>query len=525
MAYEKLTDKDLYMIDTYRRTYSDGIESNYCDIETLLSRWNYEKNIYLYKLLGEELIYTKEVSLQASEHEIDNMMFHIRNTSKFYSKVCDYISKTYFDDSVWDIYDDISELFNTDILTSNRAPKEFDFSINDTVINVKKGMKLMKIFKKMARCLNADDDFEEFRLEHSRALNHKGFDGKLCLSIHPLDYMTMSDNENDWHSCMSWRHNGDYRQGTVEMMNSSCVIVAYLVSAENEMTIGNYKWNSKKWRKLFIVDRDFMAGVKGYPYDDKNLDMIVYEIINELLQKNNPFNEEEVIPYLKPDYYEVEQGYINENIPEGLDREEPLEFCFECGGAMYNDMYERRFIALRNTPIWKTAGCYYYDYCGESQCMCCGGYFEVRYDENESCLVCSDCNNSIRCCWCGRNENVGEAYYINGGWYCPDCYDELFAVCDKCGEIYRTDNCSDSMIFYSKEKGFAYRTWIQDEDMCCDCLRKAFEPYKVNGKARSIYYGTYSYRDIYNLDIMPQELIDKYDIDMEAENEYNIILN
>ena len=42
----------------------------------------------------------------------------------------------------------------------------------------------------------------------------------------------MSDNNSGWESCMSWRNNGCYRRGTVEMMNSPYVIVAYLMLEE-----------------------------------------------------------------------------------------------------------------------------------------------------------------------------------------------------------------------------------------------------------------------------------------------------
>ena len=92
------------------------------------------------------------------------------------------------------------------------------------------------------------EEFEDFRIKHSRILSEKEFIGRLSLSIHPLDFMTMSDNDSDWSSCMSWRTCGSYRRGTVEMMNSPCVVVAYL-SASKPMVLdrgSHFKWNIKK---------------------------------------------------------------------------------------------------------------------------------------------------------------------------------------------------------------------------------------------------------------------------------------
>ena len=77
--------------------------------------------------------------------------------------------------------------------------------------------------------------FEQMRIKHSQILNKKRLKGTLCLSIHPLDYITISDNNCDWDSCMTWTGDdcpGEYRLGTLEMMNSPSVVVAYLDSKE-----------------------------------------------------------------------------------------------------------------------------------------------------------------------------------------------------------------------------------------------------------------------------------------------------
>jgi hypothetical protein len=123
------------------------------------------------------------------------------------------------------IQNKITRLYNDKESLSFVSPKD------GSKVTITLGMKFMKALGKVVEAYNLDQEmFEEFRIAHSQILNDKKLSGRLCLSIHPLDYMTMSDNESDWGSCMSWREGGCYRRGTVEMMTSPVVVVAYLKS-------------------------------------------------------------------------------------------------------------------------------------------------------------------------------------------------------------------------------------------------------------------------------------------------------
>ena len=130
----------------------------------------------------------------------------------------------------------------------------FEVNLPDgKILKVQKGTKPLRVLAKMAQAFNLEG-FEEFRLTHSRILNQKKMTGELCLSIHPMDFMTMSDNNSNWESCMSWSDYGCYRRGTVEMMNSECVVVAYLRAKEDMKVSEDLYWNNKKWRCWFFFD-------------------------------------------------------------------------------------------------------------------------------------------------------------------------------------------------------------------------------------------------------------------------------
>ena len=171
--------------------------------------------------------------------------------------------------------------------------------------------------------------------ECSRVRNTAEINANLCLSIHPLDYMTASYNDNNWHSCMNWLQ-GEYRRGVIEMMNSKCVVVAYLESAHDKLTFYGadvHYWNSKKWREFFIVRPNYITGIKGYPYWNRNL-------------------EDTVLFWLKDLYKDVFSGkYSNsisvwsyDNAVSDRNYNVSVNFDFDCGPAMYNDFYQNVII-------------------------------------------------------------------------------------------------------------------------------------------------------------------------------------
>lgn len=75
--------------------------------------------------------------------------------------------------------------------------------------------------------------------------------GILCLSIHPLDYLSLSENTYNWRSCHAL--DGEYRAGNLSYMMDNTTVVCYL-KGEDEAELPHFpaevKWNSKKWRML-----------------------------------------------------------------------------------------------------------------------------------------------------------------------------------------------------------------------------------------------------------------------------------
>ena len=132
------------------------------------------------------------------------------------------------------------------------AVNKYCFKFDNREMIIEPGQKIIKTIQKVLNFYGYDMSnglFEEFRNKVSNITTSSNIKSNLVLSIHPIDYMTMSDNNCGWSSCMSWKNNGMYSDGTIEMMNSNMIIVAYLES-DNPFIVNNHIIPNKSWRTL-----------------------------------------------------------------------------------------------------------------------------------------------------------------------------------------------------------------------------------------------------------------------------------
>ena len=426
MMYNKLTDKDKKAIEAYIKKHN-GSGKIATTLENLLRFWDSNKSLYLSQLFGDELIISKKITFTKSPNEI---MLEMKKDASFYNFRDKIINLVENDDTIpsrirWYMYDALS--YNA--LAENKVQKYLDFTYslkNGKTFKVSPNMKVMKVFEKMVENYGIDkEEFEKFRIRHSQFLNQKTIKGELCISIHPLDYMTMSDNTNGWASCMSWRNNGCYRRGTVGMMNSPTVIVAYLKAEEDMVLVDDYKWNSKKWRCLFVASNTFITSVKGYPYDNPELNTIVIEWLKELSVKVDPNSR-----WSENHFY---GGTFNE-IVEGKD----INFDIYVDNdyyAMYNDFDTVDSIVSFNLDReeWNLGVRVEHDYSGPEVCMTCGEYvtkesFDYATD-TEGYLSCLDCLEMGYCSCCEGHYPEDELIEFKGEKICQGCFEDYTRKC------------------------------------------------------------------------------------------------
>lgn len=303
--------------------------------------------------------------------------------------------------------------------------------------------KLIRVLGTFAKAFNIPH-FEEFRQLHSQILNEKIVKGNLVLSIHPLDFLRMSDPENGWTSCMRWSASdpGEYCRGTVSMLNSAKVLVAYLTHDEPEVIRPKMLW-----RELFIVDQSALVGIKGYPYWNRKLEVEVLEMLRELAHDNLGWDYESSVFWF--------DGDIGALIPN---TEANPDIIVTCGddNPMYCDIrYEHQIILA---DLEKDVNI---DYGEVETCIICGT-INGDYYENDR-LACQNCDPVIYCECCEEPLSEEDAIQIHGEYYCSSCIDDIAFVCCECGQYELTDN----MYSFMTPQG----DYI---DLCPDCYDKYF---------------------------------------------------
>ena len=465
MLFEKLTDKDKMIIESYIDRYTINCGSvarrSRAPLSTLLAEWDIAKSEYLYKLFGEKFILEKEIEYTEPKAALEtkitiacragNVMYDFY---AIYRKWYDTLSFSCYSkesEVLWYLICPsvlVGEKMGDDRYVATKLPLEINFDDNHK-IKVETNTKPMRLLGKIVKMFNLDAEaFESFRLEHSRILNTKKLTGKLCLSIHPMDYMTMSMNKEKWTSCMNWSEPGGYRGGTVEVMNSNSTIVAYLKSDNNvlEWDDAPNSWNSKKWRILITMNDEHILAIKSYPYHNEELIKTCLEWMRHLAGKNlNTYMGSIIeVPYASTFKCEDNGQYYN------IDMEDETAMYCDWGCATHYgcfnlySTYEESSEEKPHRIIHK--------YCGERTCMICGSANEYYYDE--SYVACEDCcsnadDESYYCEECGNYVSEEDAIFIDGHAYCEDCIDRVADRCIIDGQYYHYRNLCQ--IFLARE--------------------------------------------------------------------------
>lgn len=505
--FEKLSNEDVALFRKYIDNYGDYSGDVRAlpleDMKYLLRFW--ESKSPLFHAFGDQFIVKREIKYEKTLEELADEMHSVRYSydekiegfiTTFRRKTREIFPRNF--DASWDMG---SMVDDTDVLARNIYDRGSftipgEFTKDGRALTVQSGCKVVKMIGKIAEALGIEDGYEEFRQAHSQVLNQKQIKGTLCLSIHPLDYLTMSDNDCGWSSCMSWMEEpGDYRLGTVEMMNSPYVVVAYVESSSNMRVCDSY-WNNKRWRQLFIVTKDLILGNRQYPYDNDLLQGTAIKWLKELCEKS-------------PDYGHYGENPIQlrnnaQNFLEGGDRQVyfNLSTCF-----MYNDVYDTR-LAYVNPEIDSD---YSLNFSGPAVCMACGE--EIEYESVDSCQVfCRNCGGEWRCACCGGWYHGEPCYDNDGNAYCDWCYhNEL----DRCAICENPQGSLEPIYFILPTKmdckGYDDLHWRFSVYVCGDCLN-AVDFTEMYGEISQVQEWYFGFRNTVNLKNITDEGLERADL-------------
>ena len=409
--------------DIYNWISNIGFEGNAepQDLQKSLSYWNNAKSKWLFKAFGDKLKIEFPVEVEMTEYALINNLEKIfspigLNLREVYGHESSNIKSEYIDllarwiteecDMEWTSKRSIQTMFLYNNFIAGHLEQDYLIDGNGKELKLKQGTKIMKALNKLNNFLDFpfECDFEIFRNKISNISTVRNIKGTFVLSIHPIDYMTMSDNNCDWTSCMSW-HTGSYCGGTLEMMNSDCAVVGYLKS-DTEFSKAYPTIDNKQWRSLYYVTEDILFSGKPYPYECKDLTLAGLDKLAELVYNNLNWDYEMTCPYedvtltFIRDSDDVRRGTFDCDMtldPYGL----ILPYTY----GMYNDMVadmDTNYYCYRN-PV---EGCKLLCISGRANCMLCGELMDPQYPEGSeeynnleeqeyeshgACVNCDDC--------------------------------------------------------------------------------------------------------------------------------------
>lgn len=445
-----LSNEDQEMIQDYIQSFGglySGIKSSPADLSHVLRYWARNK-AHFYHMLGNQLFISRPIKYKASLYKMRETLEKNLNTETrtFFNLLSDYlrsdnpVSKAFHKEGLWSYQFNRTSLY--EMLLENRWEyNNVDIPMeNGKFFHIKTGMRVTRIFQKLAEIGNIGG-FELVRELHAKISTSKTVNGDMYLTIHPMDYITMSDNDDGWDSCMNWVNQGDYRSGTVEMMNSPFIIEAFIPSASNKFIFnGNHKWNSKIWRELYIVTPDLISNIRAYPFIDSGLSDIAVKWIAELAEQAGIGHYRHIIEHIGDD----NSKYVDDN--NITLRMNTNNMYNDYGRETQHVIFAKDFVNRWGDKEWKDS--YLLNYSGPMICMNCGDDMSSSLDETRA-VMCDDCSTSSEeawtCDYCGETfYHEDELYVVDDTSLCENCMNDPDTVCvaydDQCPHL--VNNCT-----------------------------------------------------------------------------------
>ena len=345
-----------------------------------------------------------------------------------------------------DIKYKFTQMFRYDNFKSGVLNTNYSFVREEKRLKIPEGTKIMKAIRKMLVFAGYPnmDLFESFRNEISNLTTSKHIKTNLVFSIHPIDFLTMSDNSLGWHSCMSWMQNGGYSTGPIEMMNSNIVIIAYLESSKS-FQFNMHNIPNKSWRILLYVHKNILLAGKAYPYVNDKITIEVLDKMRKLLYNNLKWKYQ----YINQEYRDLLGYHSNDHLRNSCiprnNRKNQHKIIIYTNG-MYNDLVEShitKYWCCRNwvpKPLMLNAS-------GIANCMLCGEPIAPQEEIN-----------------CNHDNDLD----IHGNIkVCPECYRNCYCSCCKnfsFGKKYKIIEWANANIY----------SWFKHREICPKCAREYF---------------------------------------------------
>lgn len=439
---EKINKEDICKVIAY----SQNIENP--QVDKLLDNWDRQKTRMAKTFFNGEVRYVYP----------DKVRFELSDDSKTerYNSFIDFLWRI-FNEQPHPLTDFVCRIGVTDFY-SNSLSTEYVIKERDNK-KISSGSKVIKAFKYFI-----DDELLLHDLQNraSEIIQENKVEGYLTFSIHPLDFLSSSENTYNWRSCHSL--DGEYRAGNLSYIGDRSTMMVYLSSGKDEKLPnfpGDVLWNSKKWRLLLHFDNNLEACFAGrqYPFYSPGALEKVKEIFDKELA---PVYDKYLLPWEDPKRQEWE-GWYNDYVTnflrvngEEVDIDDGQYCVINRGVFNISDIVKDAENSRHFNDVLRSS-CYtkpYYmfrkfysphrieiEVGSEAPCLRCEEYPIV----GGSTMMCNDCECNYGTCdsedyrtcdCCGGRRWHEDGDWVGDEWLCDDCLDTETFICPTCHERY-----------------------------------------------------------------------------------------
>lgn len=357
--------------------------------------------------------------------------------------------------------------YNAEDLVNFITSNEASFFDNTVTIGLEDkgipvGMKLLKAFKFF---VDDKDILNNIQNRASMIIQETKVTGTLCLSVHPLDFLSSSETTYKWRSCHSL--DGEYRAGNLSYMLDSSTCMCYL-RPEGEYKLPNFPesvpWNSKKWRMLlhFSDDRRMVFAGRPYPFALNSVLDTIHTIITELKLMDIPQDHWwwsfKLSPWMNTYITHWNSGiegaeeiplnhkYIlhNGNSLKSLNRIVKNGSC-SChyNDVLYSSCYNPyyAYVTYEGDRLENISGNSRFEIGGSTFCLKCN---KEPVNQGSDSMLCCECseqleyeeNNRMTCVCCGGSRYIEDGYWVEDEFVCDDCMETETCECEDCGNTF-----------------------------------------------------------------------------------------
>ena len=237
------------------------------DIREHLNNWAKNKS-HLYLAFGKKLKLEKEIELDFS----GNSTYVKSLISKFYQEITQAKVKRF-----------LKSCSNAEVvmncLNRNVSFENVKFRAGD------------KISKCIGKILDLYDitpaEKDSVLIKFSMLIQGVKAKGSAVLSIDPVDYITMSENNSNWESCHSM--SGCFRTGPFAYLQDSSTTISYVKPKDDCIfTYGDSKtltYSNKNWRQIVLFSKElkYATQLRQYPYTSQANQSTVASIVMNIL--------------------------------------------------------------------------------------------------------------------------------------------------------------------------------------------------------------------------------------------------